>query len=68
MTTRNPIKKTIVHLELKRDECPVIARSGGDAAAIKKQFAKLNQVLSGIRLGLNPAIELKKTRNRRGLV
>ena len=68
MTTRNPIKKTIVHLNVKRDECPIIARSGGDAAAIKKQFTKLNRVLLGIPLGPDPAIELKKIRKRRGLV
>jgi hypothetical protein len=48
---------------MKRDEFPVIAISGGDAAAIKKQFAKLRKVLAGIPLGPDPAIELKKTRS-----
>lgn len=68
MTTLNPIKKISVPLDMARDECPVISRSGGDAVAIKKQFAKLRKVLAGIPLGPDPAIELKKTRNRRGLV
>lgn len=68
MTTLNSIKKTRIPLDMARDECPVIARSGGDASAVKKQFAKLRKVLAGIPLGPDPAIELKKTRNRRGLV
>lgn len=68
MTTLNPIKKISVPLNMARDECPVIARSGGDAAAIKKQFTKLRKVLVGIPLGPDPAIGLKKARNRRGLV
>ena len=66
MATLNPIKNTI-HVDMRRDECPVIARSGSDAPAIKKQFSKLRKVLAGIPLSTDPAIDLKKTRNRRGL-
>jgi hypothetical protein len=65
---RNSPQGERLGLDLKPDECPVIAWSGGDEAAIKKQFAKLNRVLSDIPLGPNPAIKMKKTRNRRGLV
>lgn len=68
MTTLNTIKKLPTPLDMRRDECPVIARSGGEASAIKKQFAKLNRVLQGIPLGTDPALMLKKTRNLRGLV
>jgi hypothetical protein len=68
MTSLNPIKKAAHSIGIHRDECPVIARSEGDASAVKKQFAKLRKVLAGIPLGADPAIELKKTRNKRGLV
>ena len=66
MATLNPIKNTI-RQAMRRDECPVIARSGSEAPALKKQFAKLRKVLAGIPLSTDPAIDLKKTRNRRGL-
>ena len=66
MATLNPIKNTI-HVDMRRDECPVIARSGSDAPAIRKQFAKLRKVLAGIPLSTDPAIDLKKTCDRRGL-
>nr|WP_181716089.1 MULTISPECIES: hypothetical protein [Bacteria] len=68
MTTLNPIKKNALAIGIRRDECPVIARSEGDASVLKKQFSKLRKVLAGIPLGVDPAIELKKTRNKRGLV
>ena len=66
MATLNPIKNT-THVDMRRDECPVIASSGSDAPAIKEQFAKLRKVIAGIPLAADPAIDLKKTRNRRGL-
>lgn len=62
------LKKQVHHLDMARDECPVIARSGADPATVKKQLAKLRRVMAGIPLGADPGIELKKTRNRRGLV
>lgn len=68
MTSLNPLKKAAHSIGIHRDECPVIARSEGDASAVKKQFTKLRKVLAGIQLGVDPAIELKKTRNKRGLV
>ena len=66
MATLNPIKNTI-HVDMRRDECPVITRSGSEAPALKMQFAKLRKVLAGVPLSTDPAIDLKKTRNRRGL-
>lgn len=68
MTSLNSIKKNAHAIGIRRDECPVIARSEGDASVLKKQFSKLRKMLAEIPLGADSAIELKKTRNRRGLV
>ena len=66
-TLQNSVKRT-VQIDLQRDQCPVVARTEGDLTEIKKQFAKLNRHLRGMALSADPAANLKRSRNQRGLV
>lgn len=69
MTALNPLNKQTVRIELMRDECPVIAKFGGNPGELKKQIAKLNRILKTMPMvKVDPMAELKRSRNRRGLV
>ncbi len=62
------IQKTLKVLELKRDECPVIFSNAGNVDAFKKHLKASRRVLAGIPMAKDPAILLKKTRIKRGMV
>ena len=67
MPALNPLDKQAVRIEFMRDECPVIARFGGDPGELKKQIAKLNRILKTMPMAkIDPMTELKRSRNRRG--
>lgn len=68
MTALHTLKKVPFSIDLLRDECPVIFRNPGDPAEFKKHFKAVRTMLRGKPLSADPAIELKKTRNKRGLV
>lgn len=69
MTALQHTANPTFQIELRRDQCTVIARHGSDPATVKKQFAKLNRLLKTMPMGKADTVaELKKSRNQRGLV
>lgn len=69
MSAVNPLNKQTIRIELMRDECPVIARFGGNPGELKKQIAKLNRILKTMPMAkIDPMAELKRSRNTRGIV
>ena len=67
MSALNPLNKQTIRIELMRDECPVIARFGGNPGKLKKQIAKLNRILTTMPVSkIDPMAELKRSRNTRG--
>ena len=63
-----PSVKRVIQINLQRDDCPVVHQSGGNAAELKKQLAKLRRAMAGIPLGADPAKSLRASRQQRGLV
>ena len=60
--------KRVIQIDLQRDDCPVIHESGGSAADLKKQLAKLRRAMVNIPLGVDPAKLLRASRQQHGLV
>lgn len=59
------VKKII---ELRRDDCPVIFSNPGNPEAFARAFKKMRKIVEKMPLQPDPAKDLKKTRERRGLV
>jgi hypothetical protein len=64
---RAPKVSRVIHIDLKRDDCPVMYQTGGNTQDLKKQIAKLRKAMVGMPLGVDPAKELRKSRQQRGL-
>lgn len=62
-----PTVNRVIHINLRRDDCPVIHQTGGNTQDLKKQIAKLRRSMVGMPLGADPAKELRKSRQQRGL-
>lgn len=62
-----PTVNRVIHIDLKRDDYPVIHKTGGNTEDLKKQIVKLRRSMVGMQLGADPVKELRKSRQQRGL-
>lgn len=54
-------------VDIRRDECPVVFSTPGDLDAFKKRFRAARRLIASTPKAADPAIQLTKARNRRGL-
>ncbi len=62
-----PVKRQKLIINMQRDECPVIARSG-DPVKLKKNLSALSRILKTMPQSKDPAPALRRARSQRGLV
>lgn len=67
MTALHNLKKPVLGVDLNRDECLVVSKSPGSVVDFKKHFLAARKVLKGKPMAQDPAIDLKKVRNKRGM-
>lgn len=67
MTALHNLKKPVLGLDLNRDECILVSKTPGSVVDFKKHFLAARRVLKGKPLAQDPAIHLKKVRNKRGM-
>lgn len=61
-------KPALLSVPLKRDQCVVIYSNPGNPATFKKHMKAVRASLKGKPYAEDPAIELRRTRDERGLV
>ena len=67
MTALHNLRKSVLGVDLNRDKCLVVSKLPGSVVDFKKHFLAARKVLQGKPMAQDPAVDLKKVCNKRGM-